>query len=320
MWRREYAAEPQASVLGAFNPDLIERAFRPAPKGYAQCPRVLLLDPTAGSSDTYAWGVAGWRYPREGQEGEPLLVVDEVTGIDQASARGFTSKAMIAGVVGWARMYRCVAIHSDQFERFSLASAFGEQGYPFYPHTWTAPMKEAAVQRVRQWLRDGTLVLPRHERLRRELLSFEEKFSPTGALTFRGRQGGHDDFAMLIVLAGIVDIGRGLSGSPLYEAQIRARREQLRQSLESFELALYGDEKDYARHEAKLAEQTRVRLNDARAQTTQSPDWPERERLEWNLVRYHQGSTPLKEEELAELREHGLIPPLPEDDEKGEKK
>jgi hypothetical protein len=38
-------------------------------------------------------------------------------------------------------------------------------------------------------------------------------------LTFKGRGSTHDDFVMLLVLAALVDIERGLQGSPIFEAQ-----------------------------------------------------------------------------------------------------
>jgi hypothetical protein len=61
---------------------------------------------------------------------------------------------------------------------------------------WTAQTKPAAVETVRKWLRDGTLALPVHERLRRELLLFEERITPTGQFSFSGK---HDDHVSLLV-------------------------------------------------------------------------------------------------------------------------
>lgn len=305
-WAREYACEFQASVAGAFDADEVDRAFRAPPKGYVECPKVLLLDPTAGSSDTYAWCAIGWRLPRDGQEGHPQLVVEEATGIDRATSRGWTSGGMVKCVVAFARKHRVVAIHSDQFERFALASAFGERGFAFHPHNWTAASKESAVARVRQWLRDGTLVLPTLKRLRTELLQFEERFAPSGALTFRGRTGGHDDFAMLILLAAFVDIERGLPGSPLFEVERQRRASHLRMLTESMERQDWSDEQ-WALWELRQQERGWARIS-AATQQAQSQAAVLEERLEWNTLRFHQGSTPLKPEEIAELIEHGRIP------------
>jgi len=57
-------------------------------------------------------------------------------------------------------------------------------------------------------------------------------------LTFKGRHGGHDDFAMLVLLAALVDIEGGLGGSPLFEPQRQARERQDLQTLAG--LALHG--------------------------------------------------------------------------------
>jgi hypothetical protein len=253
VWRREYLAEPQASALSALDPDHVCRAIgRDPPQDFVKCARILLVDPTAGSSDTYAFATCAWRIPGvkarflterrwsnmihewedcvlEDERGQPRpnpeyreetasakLVFDWVDGIDQAARRGFTSDTIVTRIVTRARQSGVVAIHSDQFERFALASAIGKHGIPFMAHSWTAPLKERAVERVRQWLRDDLLCLPKHDKLKSELLAFEERIAPSGALTFRGRQGGHDDFAMLVMLAALVDIEGGLPGSPLH--------------------------------------------------------------------------------------------------------
>jgi hypothetical protein len=210
-WRREYLAEPQASALAAFDVDAIDRAMgTEVSASYSQCERVVLVDPTAGASDTFAYCTAGWRK----HDGRAVLEIRDVSGIAEAAKEGVTSDKMVRDIATLARRSEATVIHSDQFEKFSLASAFTRAGFTFVPHTWTAQAKERCVEHVRMWLRDGLLALPRHERLRRELLAFEERISPSGALTFRGRQGGHDDFAMLILLAALVDIEGGLAGTP----------------------------------------------------------------------------------------------------------
>jgi hypothetical protein len=256
-WRREYLAEPQASQLAAFDPDHIDRAFaNTVPKEYRPCSRVVLVDPTAGASDTYAFAVAGWHLapvnakfrtkriwsvpghkwlnvverdenekpipnPEWQDTRQSILAFDHINGIDQAMRRGITSDQIVAHIVRHARQYGAMAIHSDQFERFALQSAVHKHGIAFVAHTWTAPQKERAVERVRRWLAEGTLVLPQHEAMRSQLLAFEETISPSGALTFRGRRGGHDDYCMLIMLGALVDIEGQLPGSPIVQTIVR---------------------------------------------------------------------------------------------------
>jgi len=265
VWRREYLAEPQAAASAAFEHERVSRAIglRP-PDGHIPCAGVVVVDPTAGSSDTYAFAFARWYIapayaqwktervwvrnagddgagvwirqplndengrripnPEWGEQPEGFLAIEWAQGIDQAARRGFTSDRIVSRIVGAAREAGAVAIHSDQFERFALDSAIRQHGYPFFPHTWTAPLKERAVERVRGWMRDDVLCLPRHDKLKSELLAFEERIAPSGALTFRGRQGGHDDFAMLVLLAALVDIEGGLPGSPIATTTHRSAR------------------------------------------------------------------------------------------------
>jgi hypothetical protein len=211
---REYGSVFQAGVLGAFGADIVENAFSaPIPGGLLPCEKVVLLDPTAGGADAYAWATAGWHATAD--RSVYRLVFDFVGGVERAAQAGYTSDAIVAEVVSVARARGAKVVYSDQFEKFSLASAFAKYGLAFRPHTWTAPLKERAVEHVRRWLSDGVLVLPNHARLKHELLDFQERISGTGALTFQGRRGGHDDHVMLIMLAALVDIEGGLPGSPL---------------------------------------------------------------------------------------------------------
>jgi hypothetical protein len=217
---REYESKFQRGALSAFDPDYVARAFQAEPNGYRQCTKVMLIDPTAGMADTYAYAAVGWRLSPDG--GPSKLVFEGVDGIDCAVRRGITSTGIVAEIASRARHFGCSVVHSDQFEKFSLQSAFNMAGLKFFSHAWTAPMKERAVERVRAWFRDDVLVFPEHERMKRELLAFEEKIAPSGALTFKGR-GPHDDFAMLALLAAAVDIEGGLAGSPLFEPARKAR-------------------------------------------------------------------------------------------------
>jgi hypothetical protein len=196
-----------------------------------------LLDWAAGGSDAIAFADAGW-FVDPADHSRGMLVVRGVDGVSHAKAKGIASGDLVALVARRAKELGAT-VYADQFERFSLENLFGLQSVRYVSLSWTAPLKEAAVGRVRQWLRDGVLSLPQHEILRREFLAFEERISTsTGALTFRARHSGHDDYAMLIVLLGLLDIQGLLHGSPGFEAQ-RQHREQ-RDLVQAAELALYA--------------------------------------------------------------------------------
>ena len=100
-----------------------------------------------------------------------------------------------------------------------MRAAFEKAGLLFFEHVYTAQSKPAAVELVRRWLRDGQLALPtkgKGERLKRELLAFEERLTPSGRFTFGGRGTSHDDYAALLVTAAMAESNPGLPLSPYH--------------------------------------------------------------------------------------------------------
>ena len=274
----------QAGASSAFDADQVEAAtVRRVPATHRRCTRVLVIDPTAGSSDTYAFGVVGWRRPHDGAAGPSLLEFSYINGVEHASRKGWTSDRMVAAIAKVAHEHQCSVIHADQFERFALASAFANAGFRYVAHAWTQPMKERAVEHVRGWLADGVLALPRHERMRKELLSFEEKIAPSGALTFRGRAGGHDDFAMLVVLAALVDIEEGLPGSTLFDARARALQRARAHAHEVMHRLENGDD------DGRVVAANHERMRRA-AYASKTEDAALEDRLQWNHLLWRQRS------------------------------
>ena len=103
----------------------------------------------------------------------------------------------------------------DQREALMLQSEFNRHGLMHVAIDWTQPRKQAAVARLRRWFADGLLVIPEHERLRRELRGFTEKITPGGGLTFGARGSGHDDYVALLLTAAMADERNLLPGSPI---------------------------------------------------------------------------------------------------------
>ena len=188
VWSREYAAVAQAGASAAFDVALVDRARGVrVPSDWTTCETVAIIDPSAGASDAFAWGFARWR-KRPGGDQSVLEILD-IDGLSQGAAKGVTSDDVVKKIAASAGRHGVRTVHSDQFEKWALASAFTRRGFAYVAHTWTAPQKERCVEHVRGWLRDGLLALPQHERLRTELLNFEERISASGALTFRSRGG-----------------------------------------------------------------------------------------------------------------------------------
>lgn len=110
----------------------------------------------------------------------------------------------------------------DQRESFTMASEFMRHGLQFRDIEWGNRNKIDAVRRIREHLGRGTLVLPpEREKMRRELLSYAERISATGTITYSGKGTGHDDEAALVVTAAMAELERLIPGSPLYADQGR---------------------------------------------------------------------------------------------------
>jgi hypothetical protein len=215
VWSREYAAIPQASVLGAFDADAVERAFQPRPQlATAQRHgRVLVIDASSGRKDTWAGAIAGWSVGDR-----PYLVVDQIDGIEGRFWQQLSGDAVVERFATLAKNVGVHQVHADQRESLMLSAAFQRHGLKFVEHPWTATNKPAAVATLRRWLAEGTLVLPEHRKMRAELLRFEERSTPAGGFTFGARGSGHDDYVALLITLALAESARQLSGSPLAPA------------------------------------------------------------------------------------------------------
>jgi hypothetical protein len=205
VWAREYAAIPQAGALGAFDPDAIDAAMGRHVEVADEGAPVLIVDPSSGRKDAWTWAVARWVETPSGGE---VLRFDLVDGLEGRFWKQISGDAIVDRLAALARQYGARAVHADQRESLMLKAAFTKRGLRYFVHDWTNPSKVEAVERVRRWLADGALALPRHEKMRRELLAFTEKITPSGAFTFGPRGTGHDDFVALLITAAMADIDR----------------------------------------------------------------------------------------------------------------
>lgn len=247
VWSREYAAIPQAGVLGAFEAGDIERALTRRPPGTVVGSPLVIVDPSSGERDLWTFGLAQWEHFTQpdpardlrddpllwGDEGEtlrqrliarmpqpseasdasaaPFLRIDPVVAIDAAEARELTMDGVVERVVAFARKHGAVGVRGDQRESFGLASAFRRWQLPYRSHPWTSANKPAAVELARRLFREAKLALPAgHERMRAELLAFEEKLTPTGLITFGGRASGDDHVALILTACIVMLEGAGL--------------------------------------------------------------------------------------------------------------
>jgi hypothetical protein len=210
IWRREYAAQPQAGALSVFEPEAIARAFAwPGPLG-AAIGDVGVIDASSGKKDSWTHAICGWREVA----GKRRFVVRKIDGVGGAFWAQKSGDAIVEAIATTLKSENIHVVHADQRESLMLRAAFQRHGVRFVEHPWTAPAKERAVATVRRWLADEMILLPEHEKLRDELLEFEERSTTAGAFTFGARGSGHDDFVALLLTAAMADAERQLAGSP----------------------------------------------------------------------------------------------------------
>lgn len=203
-WKREYKCEFQAGVGSALDAEFVDRAFAQKDVIVEAGQPVVVIDPSSGKADAYAWGVVRRCITATGRE---KIVFDLIDGLSGRFWDQVWSDQVVARIAIVARDHGANEVHSDQREEYALRSAFRQHGLRFRSHDWTSGRKIEAVARLRRWLADETLILPPHEQLRREMMNFEEKISPqSGELTYGARGRAHDDFVALLLTATMVDM------------------------------------------------------------------------------------------------------------------
>lgn len=199
IWRREYLAEPQAGQLGCFELADVERAFVPRERGAHMGVQAIVLDWASGKKDRITWGSFGFEQTRP-----TVMRFTAISGMDAAEARALGSTAVVQKIVSFARHLGLRVVHGDQRESFTLRGDFAACGIEFREHVWTAQSKVDAIEALRRYFREDRMRLPVHERLRRELLNFEEKITASGSFTFGARGNGHDDYVALLITGAMI--------------------------------------------------------------------------------------------------------------------
>jgi len=244
VWAREYAAIPQASLSAAFEPDVIDRAFREPPPDAERAAPVLVIDASDGRGDSFAaclvaWAAppvaSRWRIERTDSGAEcfardergrlieapdwrersrPVLVFSDLTewGGD-FWRRGVSLDSIVDDLARLCRARGARSAVGDQRSALALESAFRRHGIRFTSRAWTAQNKPTIVGDLRRHFAEGTIVLPTSTRLRAQLLAFSERVNANGFLTY-GARTGHDDLAALLLSAILADSEGDLPWSP----------------------------------------------------------------------------------------------------------
>ncbi|MGA2450834.1 MAG: hypothetical protein ABTD50_19390 [Polyangiaceae bacterium] len=247
-WRREFCAIPQHAAVGALNPEDVQAAYRYVKPGEPIGPTVLSMDSSMGRGDSWAWLAACWHVPTvqfedvfeveridansyvviEAAPGipkrrkdappapKPELYVHSVGAFEGQFAQQLSSDEVVEAIAGVAHRNGASTIYCDQYQAYTLASAFKRHRLTLSSHAWTNPSKVETLTRIRTWLRDRTLAIePSVEgaKLIDEMLTLDEVILPSGAISISARKKKNDDrWACLANLAAADAVG-GLRGS-----------------------------------------------------------------------------------------------------------
>lgn len=241
-WSREYAAEPQAAISAAFEVETIDRMFAVRPPVDRKGPRILVLDPSSLKKDAFTFGIVGWNHgpdeilrDHDGQIrvtpwGEPQrranhVAIPSVLTFDRIGELASRSGDQVVDeIVAIARSAGVRTVVADQREELLLRAGIERRGLKYRALVWGNPSKVEAVSSLRRWLADGRLSVPECEPLRRELLGFEEKLTPSGSPTFGARRGGHDDYVALLLTSAMAESEGLISSSPHRSSPFRGMR------------------------------------------------------------------------------------------------
>ncbi len=263
IWRREYAAIPQANASNAFDPDAVARAFRRIRVEHALGRPFCVVDASSGGGDAFTWAIAQWvvpmsdgyvpryleqRVPRrvrladgsihfdqsdlisdwvrdtngdpipnpdwsEDTGAPPVLLFGEVQAVEGRFAGSVAGSNIVRKIALDCRRARTRTIVGDQREAFFLGSEFKRFEMRFHPLTWNNANKIESVTRVKRLFAEDAIVLPPgDDKTKAELLSYRERITQSGAITYSGR--GHDDRVALLITAALAELEGLADGAP----------------------------------------------------------------------------------------------------------
>lgn len=245
-WAREFAAVPQEGATSALDADEVRRCLRRVRAGHRLGAPVICMDASGGRGDSYTWCTAVFwqaeasieheiQLTPEGFERvvldangnpktkafeatEPEICFGRIRAVTGKFSSHTTSADIIQRIVADARAVGAKHVVSDPFNSFPNASAFASHGLALIVNQWTSETKAQALARMRQWLRDSTMVIEPSANgtaMVGELIGLQEVIRPTGTIGLGARRGSHDDLCALALNAAMFDITGGFSGSPI---------------------------------------------------------------------------------------------------------
>jgi hypothetical protein len=239
-------------TANVFPIDQVDAAFERSNRYATAKPKrhYIVLDPSSGgasSADAFTMAAFGWvdfsddRFIRnsdgsfkctpwgeriEWPDHKPTPSVLKFVEIDSVPGGFFGrvgSDDIAKRIKKMSQRYDTRAVISDQREQLFLEGTLKREDLRLTAYPWTAASKPRAIEIVRRWFADGLIALPRHDQMRRELLSFQETVTAAGQFTYGARRSGHDDFVSLLVTAAHAELDADIYQSPIAPQRTYAR-------------------------------------------------------------------------------------------------
>ena len=191
-YRREYLALFDSGIGALFDEETIRAAI--APRGdLAPVPGrsyVISIDP-AYTHDAFALVCAHGDGRR--------LVVDMVRSWRGTRGRPVSHRTVLDDVAAIAAAYNRASIITDQFADVAIVSGLQERGLHADSIAWTNESKLEAAQALRQLLYAGDIELSDDAALAAELMSLEQRPTPSGKPRIAAPPGSRDDLATALM-------------------------------------------------------------------------------------------------------------------------
>jgi hypothetical protein len=228
-YRREYEAEFDSAISAVFDADLVRAAVR---DGDELPPRpgieyVIAADP-AFTGDRFA--VLIGHHDPDGQ-----VTVDRIASWRGSRAAPVAIDATLNAIASIALAYNDGRVLIDQYAAEPIRQGLRKRGVRVEERPWTNESKVDAVAAVRRTLYGRQLSIPRHRDLVRELVTLEQRPTPSGRPRIAAPGRAHDDFAsaLLALVLELADQPQTPAGGtweppPGYYHAVRSRYPTLR--------------------------------------------------------------------------------------------
>ena len=193
-FRREYEAEFDSGIGAVFEGDLVRAAVREGRDILPPIPGrryVIAVDP-AFTGDTFA-AIVGHAEP------DGRVVVDQVRGWRGTRGSPVAVDATLDEITTLAAAYEHASVVTDQFSAEPIRQGLVRRGLDVTAIPWTSELKVDAVASVRRCLYAGRLEIPNHRGLISELVTLEQRPTPSGRPRIAAPGRSHDDYATALL-------------------------------------------------------------------------------------------------------------------------